>query len=139
MNDAFAIATGILFGLGVYQLLRRDLIKVAMGFYMLFAAINLLFLAVGFFDGNQAPYIYPDESYGSALYLGEDGTIQRRLITNEGTQKVEAMPSDPLVQALILTAIVISFGSYALFLAMIHQSSSRNNNIDAKQLDGLSK
>lgn len=51
MNVLFAITTGILFGLGAFQLLRRDLIKAAMGFYILFTAINLLFLAVGAFDG----------------------------------------------------------------------------------------
>lgn len=137
MNDMFAIATGILFGLGVFQLLRRDLIKVAMGFYMLFAAINLLFIAVGFFDGNQAPYIYPNESYGSALYLDEDGNLERRTITGEGQEQVLATPSDPLVQALILTAVVISFGSYALFLAMVNQNSIRKGHIDADQLNGL--
>jgi multicomponent Na+:H+ antiporter subunit C len=136
MNDVFAIATGILFGLGVFQLLRRDLIKVAMGFFTLFAAINLLFLAVGFFDGNQAPYVYPDESYGSALYL-EDGKLQQRIITGEGNDQVVATPSDPLVQALILTAVVISFGSYALFLAMVNLSSKRNSHIDADRLNGL--
>lgn len=137
MNDMFAIATGILFGLGVFQLLRRDLIKVAMGFFTLFAAINLLFLAVGFFDGNQAPYVYPDESHGSALYLDEDGKLERRTITGESNEEVLATPSDPLVQALILTAVVISFGSYALFLAMVNESSQRNGHIDADQLNGL--
>ena len=41
MNVLFAIATGIMFGLGVLQVLRRDLIKAAMGFYIMFTAINL--------------------------------------------------------------------------------------------------
>jgi multicomponent Na+:H+ antiporter subunit C len=138
MNDVFALATGVLFALGVYQLLRRDLIKVSMGFYMLFAAINLLFLAVGFFDGNQAPYVYPNETYGSALYLDEEGKLERRLLS-DGDQTVQAVPSDALVQALILTAIVISFGSYALLLAMINQLSDRDHDtqIDAQELNGL--
>ena len=37
----FALSIGILFGIGVFQLLRRDLIKVAIGFAILFSAINL--------------------------------------------------------------------------------------------------
>ena len=42
----FASAIGILFGIGVFQLLRRDLIKAEIGFAILFSAINLLFVAV---------------------------------------------------------------------------------------------
>ena len=58
MNVLFAIATGLMFGMGVFQLLRRDLIKAAMGFYILFAAINLLFLAVGAYNGEIPAYDY---------------------------------------------------------------------------------
>ena len=100
MNDLFAITTGILFGLGVFQLLRRDLIKSAIGFYILFTGINLFLLAVGVFDGETAAYVDPK--------------------THE---VVGGTPSDPLVQALILTAIVISFGSYALLLGLINTAS----------------
>ncbi|MCK6577814.1 MAG: sodium:proton antiporter [Anaerolineae bacterium] len=108
MNAIFAIVTGILFGLGVYLLLRRDLVKTAMGYYVLFTAINLFFLAVGVFNGEVAPYV------------GEQG-----------------QPSDPLVQALLLTAIVISFGTYALLLGMINVASRRFGTIDSDDVDHL--
>ncbi|MBK8026243.1 MAG: NADH-quinone oxidoreductase subunit K [Chloroflexi bacterium] len=110
MNAIFAIVTGVMFGLGVYLLLRRDLVKTAMGYYVLFTAINLFFLAVGVFDGTTAPYV-----------------------GNEG------QPSDPLVQALLLTAIVISFGTYALLLGMINVASRRYGTIDSDGLDELRK
>jgi len=97
MNIVFALTIGCLFGLGVFQLLRRDLIKAAMGFALLFASVNLLLLAVGAFDGVVPAYT-----------------------TNEGEQA-----SDPLVQALILTAIVVSFGSYALLLGLVNIVSTR--------------
>lgn len=113
MNVLFAITTGILFGLGAFQLLRRDLIKAAMGFYILFTAINLLFLAVGAFDG-----VVP--AYSTSL---KDGKI----------------PSDPLVQALLLTAIVISFGSYAVLLGLISISSRRYRTVDPDSVDQLKK
>jgi multicomponent Na+:H+ antiporter subunit C len=112
MNTLFAIATGIMFAMGVFQLLRRDLIKAAMGFYILFTAINLLFLAVGAFNGTTAAYVNADNS-------------------------VSGQPSDPLVQALILTAIVISFGSYALLLGLIAVSSRRFRTVDSDQVDHL--
>ncbi|MCS7071692.1 MAG: sodium:proton antiporter [Anaerolinea sp.] len=112
MNTLFALATGILFGLGVFQLLRRDLIKAAMGFYILFTAINLLLLAVGAYDGVIAAYVDP-------------------------ANPTTAQPSDPLVQALILTAIVISFGSYALLLGLIAVASRRFRSVDSDRVDYL--
>jgi multisubunit Na+/H+ antiporter MnhC subunit len=54
MNVLFAIATGVMFGLGVFQLLRRDMVKSAMGFYILFTAINLLFFASARSTGGPA-------------------------------------------------------------------------------------
>lgn len=112
MNALFAITTGIMFAMGVFQLLRRDLIKAAMGFYILFTAINLLFLAVGAFDGTVAPYV------------------------NESSH-LDGQPSDPLVQALLLTAIVISFGSYGLLLGMIAVTSRRFKTVDSDEMDHL--
>ncbi len=108
MSVLFAITTGIMFGLGVFLLLRRDLVRMAMGFFVLFTAINLFLLAVGAFNGSNAPYVGAGDE-----------------------------PSDPLVQALILTAIVISFGSYALLLGMINVASRRFKTIDSDHVDGL--
>jgi multicomponent Na+:H+ antiporter subunit C len=113
MGILFAVSTGIMFGLGVFQLLRRDLIKGAMGFYTLFTAINLLFLAVGAFDG-----VVP--AYTTSIARGET-------------------PSDPLVQALLLTAIVISFGSYAILLGLISVSSRRYRTVDPDKVNQLQK
>jgi len=112
MNNLFAIATGGMFALGVFQILRKDLIKAAMGFYILFAAINLFLLAVGAFNGQVAAYV-------------------------DGTNQPAVQTSDPLVQALILTAIVISFGSYALLLSFIAASSRRFKTADSDNLDQL--
>ncbi len=119
MNELFAIATGIMFGLGVFQLLRRDMIKVAIGFYILFTAINLFFIAAGAFDGDVPPYV----------------------ITEKVASAAEAIPngqtSDPLVQALILTAIVISFGSYALLLGMINIAARRYHTVNSDEISSL--
>jgi multicomponent Na+:H+ antiporter subunit C len=110
MNLLFALATGGMFAFGVFQLLRRDMVKSAMGFYILFTAINLFFFAVGAFNGEAPPY----------TDLAETKTV-----------------SDPLVQALILTAIVISFGSYALLLGLISTSARRYKTADLDTLDEL--
>jgi multicomponent Na+:H+ antiporter subunit C len=112
VNVIFAIATGIMFGLGIFQILRRDLIKAAMGFYILFGAINLLLLAVGAYDGVVPAYV-------------------------NAANETAGQPSDPLVQAFILTAIVISFGSYALLLGLVAVSSRRFKTVDSDELDEL--
>ncbi len=112
MNVIFAIATGLMFGMGIFQLLRRDLIKASMGFYILFTAINLLLLAVGAYDGLVPAYVNAEN-------------------------QVSGQPSDPLVQAFILTAVVISFGSYALLLGLIAVSSRRFKTVDSDEVDQL--
>lgn len=112
MDVIYSIALGIFFGLGVFQLLRRDLIKSAMGFTTLFTSVNLLFLAVGAYDAEVAAY------------------------TNLAER---AQASDPLVQALILTAIVIGFGAYALLLAMVNVVSRRFGTLDSDEVDNLTK
>lgn len=119
MNTLFAVATGILFAFGVYQLLRRDLIKSAMGYYILFTAVNLLLLAVGAYDGVIPPYVDKAPPIG---------------ILAAGHQ-----PSDPVVQSLLLTAIVISFGTYALLLGMIAVTSRRFRSIDSDDIDSLQR
>jgi len=88
------VVIGGLYAAGVYLLLDRSLTRVLLGFLMLGNATNLLLLSTG-------------GPTGSAPILGyaepEDMT-------------------DPLPQALILTAIVITFGVTAFMLAMIYRS-----------------
>lgn len=110
MSILFAIATGIMFAFGTFQLLRSDMVKSAMGFYILFTAINLFFFAVGAFNG-QVP------AYAQNVY--------------------RSVTSDPLVQALILTAVVISFGTYAVLLGLISASARRYKTADLDTLDQL--
>ena len=112
MNVLFAIATGLMFAMGVFQILRRDLIKAAFGFYILFTAINLLILAVGAYNGQFPAYV-------------------------NSNNQTPGQISDPLVQALLLTAIVISFGSYALLLGFIAVTSRRFRTVDSNELDQL--
>ncbi len=107
----FAVAIGMLFGIGVFQLLRRDLIKAAIGFAILFSAINLFFVAVGAFEGDFAPYVSNVEA--------------------------ERSTSDPLVQALILTAIVVSFGSFSLVLGFVNIISRRFDTVDSNDINKL--
>jgi multicomponent Na+:H+ antiporter subunit C len=88
------VLIGGLYAAGVYLLLDRSLTRVLLGFLLLGNATNLLLLSSGG-EAGRAPIV--------------------------GITEPEEM-SDPLPQALILTAIVITFGVAAFLLAMIHRS-----------------
>ncbi|MBS1906276.1 MAG: Na(+)/H(+) antiporter subunit C [Actinobacteria bacterium] len=86
------VIMAVLFGCGVYAMLERSLTRVLIGFLLLGNAVNLLLLIV---MGRP----------GKAPFFGIDGDV-----------------SDPLPQALTLTAIVITFAVSAFLLALIYRS-----------------
>jgi len=86
------VIMAVLFACGVYAMLERSLTRVLIGFLLLGNATNLLLMIV-----MGVP--------GRAPFYGVDGEI-----------------SDPLPQALTLTAIVITFAVSAFLLALIYRS-----------------
>jgi len=102
----FAVAVAILFGSGAYLLLKHDLVRVVIGMVLISNAANLFIISAGLSRG-QAP-IYP-------LADGEP-------------------VSDPLVQAMTLTAIVISFGVAALLLALVYRVYTSHLSLDLDEL-----
>jgi multicomponent Na+:H+ antiporter subunit C len=95
VNLALLLPIGVLFGCGVYLLMERSLTRVLLGFLLLGNGVNLLLLHMGGEPGD-APLISPGLTF--------------------------AEMSDPLPQALILTAIVITLAVTAFMLAMIYRS-----------------
>lgn len=90
MTFVFALAAAVLFGTGAYLLLDRDLVRVVLGVVLISQAAVLTLIASSLRRG-AAP-IYP---------LGDDDI------------------SDPLSQAMALTAIVIGLAVTALLLALV--------------------
>jgi multicomponent Na+:H+ antiporter subunit C len=88
------LASAAMIGCGVYLILERSLTRVLIGLVMLGNGVNLLFLISG-------------------------GPAGRAPIVGRGDP---ARMSDPLPQALVLTAIVISLGTVAFVLAMAYRS-----------------
>ena len=95
MEVLLALALGMFFAISVYTILRRNFLKVVIGFMMLSNAVNLMIFVVGRLTRGQPPLI------------------------PHGAKTIEGTFANPLPQALILTAIVISFGltAFALTLA----------------------
>jgi multicomponent Na+:H+ antiporter subunit C len=103
-----ALAVGALFGIAIFQVLRRNMIRSVIGLTLLGAAINLFLLSTGAYQGIVAAYA-----------------------------EVSGQRSDALPQALVLTAIVISMGGISLVLSMIYVLSARYRTSDVDEVSKL--
>lgn len=111
MEIILAFVIGGLFAAGIYMLLRRSLLKLLIGLSLMSHATNLLIFTVAGLTRGKAPVIDINESV------------------------LEAPFADPMPQALILTAIVISFGvtAFALALAFRTYRSVGTDDLDQMQ------
>jgi multicomponent Na+:H+ antiporter subunit C len=89
MKLVFAVAIGLLFGTGAFLLLQRDLVRVVLGIVVISQASVLTLIAASLSRGTAA--IYP---------------LKDRV-------------SDPLSQAMALTAIVIGLAVTSLLLVLV--------------------
>ena len=96
MEVALALSTGFVFACAIYALLRRNFLRIVIGFMLISNAVNLVIFASGRLTRGGAPIIPHHES---AL----------------------EMSANPLPQALILTAIVISFGLTAFTFSLAYR------------------
>lgn len=109
MEIILALLIGVLSATGVYMLLRRSLMKLVLGIIFLGNAVNLtIFVAAGLVKGKPA-FVTPESANPAEL-------------------------SDPIPQALILTAIVISFGLVAFTLALKYKNYTLTGSDDLDEL-----
>jgi multicomponent K+:H+ antiporter subunit C len=95
MELILAIAIGVLGGSGVWLVLRPRTFQVIMGLSLLSYAVNLFIFSMG------------------SLLLDKEPVVKAGLAPTLENY------TDPLPQALVLTAIVIGFATTALFLVML--------------------
>ena len=105
-----ALVVSIVFASGTFLLLQRDLTRVVVGIVLVSNSAVLFIIAAGLARGE--PPIYP---------LPEGGEQGLRV-------------SDPLVQAMALTALVIGFGVAALLLAMVYRLYTSHRTIDLEEI-----
>ncbi|GAB2637932.1 Na(+)/H(+) antiporter subunit C [Prescottella soli] len=92
---ASLILIGVLTAAGVYLLIERSITRMLLGLLLVGNAVNLLILTIGGRSGNP-PIV--------------------------GRESVHEEMADPLAQAMILTAIVITMGIAAFVLALAYRS-----------------
>ncbi|HEY8549301.1 MAG TPA: Na+/H+ antiporter subunit C [Vicinamibacterales bacterium] len=95
MEALLAIVSGVLYGAGLYLMLRRRLAQLIIGLGLLTNGTNVLIFTSGGLTRARPPVV----GEGPAL----------------------APTADPVPQSLILTAIVIGFGVLAFSLVLAHR------------------
>lgn len=105
---------GALFAFGTFLVLRRDMVSVVWGMAILGQGANVYLLTVG--------------------GLVEAGFDTVPVLAHHGEPVPET--TDPLVQALVLTAIVIGFGMTAFALVVTYRVYEEHGTLDVTELEG---
>ena len=95
MELVLVILIGLLYSAGIFMILRRSMVKLILGILLLGNATNILIFLLGNLKKGKPPVIPPDLKVFNDIY------------------------ADPIPQALILTAIVISFGLTAFAIVLL--------------------
>lgn len=111
MSVALAATVGALFALGTFLILRRDLVNVILGTAVITQAANIYLIAMG----------------------GIDRGTSERIPVLSGHGEEAPTTADPLVQAMVLTAIVISFGMTAFLLVLSYRAYQENGSMDVME------
>jgi multicomponent K+:H+ antiporter subunit C len=111
MEIVLSIAIGALAGSGVWLMLRPRTFQVIIGLSLLSYAVNLFIVSMG------------------RLRVGAPPVLTTRGVGDPSQY------ADPLPQALVLTAIVISFATTALFLVVLMASRglTGTDHVDGKE------
>lgn len=105
MTLIFSIAAAVVFGCGAYLVLTNDLVRVVAGMVLISQSAVLVVIASGLTRGD-APILPTGDK----------------------------QPSDPLVQAMALTAIVIGLAVTALLLAIVARVRATLRSLEVREL-----
>ena len=113
MEALLALVIGVLGGAGVWLMLRPRTFQVILGLTLSSYAVNLFIFSMGSLVIDRAPIVTPGVPADLDHY------------------------TDPMPQALVLTAIVIGFATTALFLVILLASRglSGNDHVDGTNED----
>ena len=106
MEPVFAIAFGVMMAVAAYLLMSRNVLRIVLGLLVLGNAANLSIFLAGRLNSRVPPLVSAGET---ALAGG----------------------ANPLPQALILTAIVISFALVAFTVVLFQSAHRRLGTLDA--------
>jgi multicomponent Na+:H+ antiporter subunit C len=109
--------------IGLYcAVVKKNMVKIVVGIMVMEYAVNLFLIMLGYRTGGIAPIVDKSD-------LAEG--------TNLLTDSFLAHAVDPLPQALVLTAIVISLGSLALMISICIRTYERYGTFDITEIRRL--
>jgi multicomponent Na+:H+ antiporter subunit C len=111
MSGVLALAVGGLFAVGIFLLLQRDLVRVVWGVAVVSQGTFVFLIAMGGVDVGTHDLV--------PVLTGHGGAVPEI--------------ADPVVQALVLTAIVISFGTTALALVLSYRAYEEHGTMDVTE------
>ena len=113
----------LLFMIGLYCVLtKKNMVKIIIGIMIMEYAVNLFLIMLGYRIGGVAPII------------GKEQIMTSSAVPGINFVKTSV---DPLPQALVLTAIVISLGSLALMISMCIRIYEKYGTFDITQIRRL--
>lgn len=110
MEAGLSVLIGLFFAVSVYLLMSRQIVRIMLGIAILSNAVNLLIFTAGRLT-REVPPVIP-----------------------EGAVTPLEQTANPLPQALILTAIVISFSFFAFLLVLTFRSYQELGTDDANEM-----
>jgi multicomponent Na+:H+ antiporter subunit C len=113
----------LLFMIGLYcAVVKKNMVKIALGILIMEYAVNLFLILLGYRKGGIAPIVVDEKE------IFASGAVTDFFINNS---------VDPLPQALVLTAIVISLGSLALMISICIRVYNKYGTFDITQIRRL--
>jgi len=109
----------LLFMIGLYcAVTKKNMVKIVIGIMIMEYAVNLFLIMLGFRSGGIAPIV-------------DKGHLET------GMEQIINSSVDPLPQALVLTAIVISLGSLALMISICIRTYEKYGTFDITEIRRL--
>ncbi|MDN3707075.1 Na+/H+ antiporter subunit C [Myroides ceti] len=115
MELLLVILVGVLYSSGIYMMFRRSMVKLLLGLLLLGNGANILIFLMGGLTKGKAPIIDANQTEFLDVY------------------------ADPVPQALILTAIVISFALTAFAIVLLNKvySTTGSDDLDSLNIQDL--
>lgn len=110
MEAAFAALVALFYAVSIYMMLSRHIIRILLGIAIFGNAVNMTIFAAGRIL-REIPPIIP-----------------------AGASIIEGAVANPLPQALILTAIVISFSFFAFLLVLAYRAYEELGTDDTEEM-----
>lgn len=109
MEPLYIVAIGVMAGVAAYLLMSRNVLRMVLGLLLLGNAANLTLFVAGRMGSSLPPLVTAGET-------------------------IVAISANPLPQALILTAIVISFSLVAFTVVLLHKTWQRLEIVDTEKM-----